>query len=126
MRRKTSGSRGVKADGNPRETGVRQASSLLRQQVAVGGQGQILDPLEIRQGADQRRQLRPEKGLTAGQANLANPQRGENPRQPGYFFEAEDLLAGKKFVALIRGHTERAAEVAAIRHRDPQIRHGTL
>jgi hypothetical protein len=67
--------------------------------------------------------------FAAGQAQLAHAQPDEQPRQSGDLLEAEQLRALQKDEILaehLPRHAVRAAHVAPVRHRDPQVAQGGL
>ena len=62
--------------------------------------------------------------LAAGQAELAHPESHEQPRQAHDLLEREALVRAEEAVAVMERlprHAVRAAEVAAVHDRDPQI-----
>ena len=76
----------VEAHGHPVETGLGQRFGLPLEQRAIGGERQVIDPLDVGQHADQILDPSSQQRLTAGQADLRHPLGGEHGR------DTSDLL----------------------------------
>ena len=114
---------GVEADGQAAQARRAEVGGQLRQQDAVGGEGQVLEAGHSRQHLHQQGQLPAQQGLAPGQADLGDAQAGEDPGQPGDLLEAEQGLPGQEGVVRPEGlprHAVAAAEVAAVGDRDAQ------
>ncbi len=113
----------VEADGHAPESRVLQRPGLLLQQRTVGREREV-EAGFLRQQIDQLLELAPYQRLAAGDAHLLDAVAAENPHQPVDLVESEQLRALQELkvpsVHLL-GHAVGAAEVAAIRHRNPQI-----
>src|SRR2546422_610577 len=110
------GLEGVQAHGHPVQAGVQERLSLLRQQDAVGRQGEVLDPGIAPQHADQDRQVLAQQGLAAGQAHLVHAELREDAGQRVELLEREDGFARQPGVLLLR-HAVLAAQVTPVRDR---------
>src|SRR5215207_4285910 len=109
---------GVQADVDPGQAGLGQRPGQLLEQEAVGRQTQAGGALDLGEVAHQVRQARSQGWLAAGQPQLADAERHRDPRQSPDLLEREQPLAGEPGHPLFR-HAVGAAEVAAVRHRDP-------
>ncbi len=90
------------------------------QQVAVGGQREIGDPGQVRDGRRQARQLAPQQGFAAGQPHHAHAQLREQPHQ------AHKFPAPEKFATAPGGRCAgwpavKAPVVAVVGYRYPQV-----
>ena len=92
----------------------------LRQPHAIRRDRDVLDLRHRAQHANQLVDLRPDRRLAAGHAQPTQPERRELPDDLRYLFVRQDVRLGQPREALGR-HAVHAAEVAAVRHRDPQI-----
>ena len=102
----------------------RSAAACRAEQHAVGGHRQVGDAGDAAQPRHQLGQLRPQQRLATGQAQLAHAQLGGQPAQPLDLVEAEPLVVAQEGEMLAVGrlrHAVRAAEIAAIHHRDAQV-----
>ena len=117
----------VKADCQPVEAGVKEGLRMTAQVVAVGGQGNVVNAFQRCEPADQRRQVGPEQRFTAGQAQLADAQVGEEAH------EAKELVVGQKLFLVeevvigakdFSRHAVGAAEIALVYNRYAQIAQG--
>jgi hypothetical protein len=79
---------------------------------------EVLD--ERREHRHQPRELATHERLAAGQPDVGDAHRGQQPDQPLDLLEVQDLVALEPRQPL-RRHAVLAAEVAAVRHRDAQI-----
>src|SRR5437879_8235016 len=117
-------SRRVKAlnrrdSSHPVQASVVERLRLLRQQDAVGSQGEVLDPGIAPEHAHQSRQVLAQQGLAAGQAHLVHAELREDAGQRVDLLEREDGLARQPGVLLLR-HAVLAAQVAPVRDRNAQ------
>ena len=81
-------------------------------------------PVDVGQIADQIRKVRAQQGFAAREAQLPHAQAREQTRQPCDFGEGQSFLRFQEpimLVILLLGHAVRAAEIATIHHRDPQV-----
>jgi hypothetical protein len=90
------------------------------EQVAVGGEGKVLDPRHRGEHRHEPRELAPHQGLAAGQAKVGHAHARHHSHQPLDLLEAQDLVAVEPGQAVGR-HAVLAAEVAAIGDRDAQV-----
>ena len=114
---------GVEADRDPPETRVAQRLRLLRQEGAVRRQRQV----ESRNGGkhlDEALDIAADQRLAAREADLLDAEACENAGEPGDLLESEQVAAREEGVVaavdLLR-HAVDAAEVAAVRDRDPEV-----
>ena len=96
-----------------------QVVDRVRQQDAVGGHRHLADAGRRDDAPDQRRQAGPHQRLAARDADLADPEAGEQVHQPHQLVVGEELLAGQPLHPL-RRHAVAAAEVAAVGDRESQ------
>ena len=97
---------------------------MLGEQDAVGGQREVLDPLDAREFAHEVGKPGAQERLSAGEADLAHAFGRERARQPLDLVEGQSLCGGQEAIALAEGlarHAIRAAEVAAVHDRDAQV-----
>ena len=97
----------------------------MRQQDAVGGQGDIIYGIDAGQHPHQFRQSQPDQGFAAGNPHLIDAQLGGSFDYGIDFFIAENVVMGYQSNALGR-HAVDAAQVAAVSYRDTQIIYRTL
>ena len=95
------GIQGVQAHRDPPETRPPQSLGFLGQEISIGGERQIFQALERRQGLDETLDLGPEQGLASSQANLLDSQVDKQPRHPRDLFEAQDLRLGEERVLTV-------------------------
>ena len=108
---------GVQADGDPLQARILEGLRFLSQQVSVGGEGEVVQPIDGGELFDQDLELVPEEGFAAGEAYLADAETDEETGHAADLFEGEDVVLGEEAVALAEdlcGHAEGAAEVAPI------------
>ncbi|MCY1523622.1 hypothetical protein D9M68_585260 [compost metagenome] len=122
----------VQADSDAREPRPRKIGGLAGQHAAVGGQGEIqraaLRRAQSGQQAHQVLEVLAQQRLAAREADLFHAQAGEDARQATDFFEGEQRRMRHEGIAAVEHfarHAVRAAEVAAVRDRYPQIAQGT-
>src|SRR5690606_24612775 len=100
---------------------------LLRfggQQGGIGGQRDVLDPGHRGDHRHEVFEVAPQEGFAAGQPDLAHPQFGEHPDEPGDLFEAEQFSPVQELVVRpehFPRHAVPAAEVAPVGHGNPQV-----
>ncbi len=114
----------VQAHGDSPETRVLERLRPLGKEIAVGGEGEILHPVDRGQSFDQLGKLVAEQRLASGHPELRRTEGDEEARQPLDLLEAQDLVSQKELVLLavdVPGHAVAAAKVAAIRHGNAQI-----
>ena len=110
----------VQADGHPVEPGRAERSRLAREQQPVRRHRQVANRGDRGEHPDQRSHVPAEKRLAAGQAHLVDTELGEGGDELADLLEGQEVLAWEPDVLLL-GHAVLAAEVAAVRHRDPQV-----
>jgi hypothetical protein len=101
-----------------------QIDRMPGEQHAVGGQGNILDVGNRREIAHQVREVGAQQRLAAREPYLTDPQSGEQPRQTHDLVERQTLLGLQELIVLVEllfRHAIRAAEIAAIHHRDSKV-----
>src|ERR671930_21854 len=69
----------------------RSTCGIELEQVAVGGQGEVAQPLDPRQHPDKLGELAPHERLATRQADVLDPHPDEQPHQPLDLLEAEQL-----------------------------------
>src|SRR5262249_5745568 len=107
--------------GRPRVGG---AGRLGGEQVAVRREREVADALDACESRDQRWQVVAQERLAAGDAELLDAERDEDPREPLDLLEGEQLRLREELVALavdLCRHAIGAAEVAAVGDRDAQV-----
>ncbi len=103
-----------------------QFRGVLGEQHPVGGEREIVDALDHRQLADQFREPRTQQRFAPGETQLAHAERGRGTRHAHDFLEAEPLAGAQEAIAVVEGlprHAVRAAEIAAVHHREAQVVH---
>ena len=96
----------------------------LRQKVGVGRHGQVFDAVYLGEHGDERVHLRPDERLAARDSRLRDAETRHDADDSRHFLESQQRLARQELVALavyLRRHAVGAAEVAPVRHRNPQI-----
>ena len=111
---------GVKRDVDPRKPRCLQIADHPGQKHPVGGHGDVLDTLNVRDGVHQLHHALAHQRLAAREANRADAEPGGHGHQPLDLLDAQDLVMGHRAHALL-GHAVDAAEIAAIRQRYAQI-----
>ena len=117
----------VQADGDSIQPGLFQASRLVVQQVAIGGEGQVFNAGNLRQQADENVQVGAQQGLAPGDSQLVHAQTGEDPGQAVDLFEGKDFILWQELVTFaedFRRHAVGAAEIAPVGYGNPQVPHG--
>ena len=102
----------------------RSALGLAGEQAAVGGQGDVVDAVDLGQHRDQALDVAPQERLSAGQPQLAHARAGEHAGQPRDLLEREQLRAAQELEVMpedLLGHAVDAAEVAPVGDRDAQV-----
>ena len=122
----------IQADGDTREPGALERLGLARQHAAVGGQGQVQRAAggraQVGQLAHQVLDMLAQQRLAARQADLLHAQLREDARQAADFLERQQRRMRHEGVAAVEDfarHAVGAAEVAAVRDRNPQVAQGT-
>jgi hypothetical protein len=113
----------VERDVDAAQPGAHEVADLALEQVAVGGQREVVDVVDRRQLLDQPPQLLAHERLAAGEAHVVDAHRAEQADQPLDLLVAEQRVAVEPRQAL-GGHAVLAAEVAAVRHGDPDVADG--
>ena len=114
----------VQAHRDPFQPRQGKCFGMMRQEHAIRGQGQVLDPRHRRNQGHEVFNAAAQEWFATGQAHLAHAQRRYRPDHRFDLLETQDLLAREELVARtkdIRRHAVTAAEVAPVRHRDPQV-----
>jgi len=123
------GIQGIQAHRHPVQARHTKGPGKLRQQRAVGGEGNVPQLRDRPQAAHQLRQVPPQQRLSAREAHLPHPQRHEQAHQPLDLLEAQDGLAIQEGVVVaepLPGHAVGTAEVAAVRNRNPEGAEGAV
>jgi hypothetical protein len=105
-----------------------ELGGVFRQQHAIGGERDVLDVRQLRQVADEIREVRPQQRLAAGDAQFLDAGAHEHARQAQDLREVQALAAAQEAVRLVEGlarHAVGTAEIAAVHDRDPQVVDGT-
>src|SRR5262249_5335577 len=110
----------VDVDVDPSQAGVIKRPGQLGHEEAVGRQGQVIDPEDGRQFADQDRQVAADQRLAPRQPDFVDPQ----PHR--YAYEALDLLETQNLAPLhehrvVFWHAVEAPDIAAVGDADPQV-----
>ncbi len=116
----------VEAHRDAREPGVGEGLCLLRQEGGVRREGDVEVVVESSEPGDQQLEIAAEKRLAAGDAELAHPEVDEHARDALDLLEREELAARQEPILVAEDllrHAVDAAEVAAVRDRDPEIAH---
>lgn len=108
---------GIQADVEPGHASTGQILGHPRQLGAVGRQHQL--PRQAPKAFDQREDITPHQGFTAGEADLAYAQAGECGGHGVKLLKGEDFVARQKFHFLC--HAVDAAEITAIGDRQAKI-----
>ncbi len=111
----------IEADVQPPQAGVLEGLGLLRQQHAVGGQGDVANARHAGELADQPVEAVPHQRLAAGEPQLVDAHRRHDAHEAFDLLEREDLAARLEAHVLGR-HAVEAADIAAIGDADPQVR----
>ena len=111
---------GVERHVHPPQAGRGEVGRHALEQVAVGGQREVVEALDRGQQPDQGREIPAHERLAAGQAHIGDSERDEQPDEALDLLEAQDLLPVEPGQAL-RRHAVLAAEVAAIRDGHAQV-----
>ena len=107
----------VQADCDAAQTGVFQGLGLPSKKVAVGGEGQVIYTLYVRQHAHEAFQIGADQRFTTCKPHLVHTQLSEEAYKPGDFLEGQQLGFGEELVAFpvdFGGHAVGAAEVAPV------------
>ena len=114
----------VQANGNSLEARVRQLLGELRQEVSVGGHGQVFDAGNLGEHRHQLIDFGAYQGFTAGYSRLDDAHLHQNTCQPRYLLESQKRVSWQELVALpvyLSGHTVGTTEVAPVRHGDAEV-----
>ena len=117
----------VETDRDAVQARVLELLRLLGQQIAIGGEGDVRDALDVGHLGDELPQVGSQQGLAAGDAGLVYAELSEQTGDAGDLLEGQDFLTRQELVGLaedLGGHAIRAAEVAAVGDRDSQVSHG--
>src|SRR5256885_3416422 len=113
------GTERIEAHGDAPQARGAQRRRLLRDELAIRGQGQVVDLRNPGDQADQGREVVPQQRLAAGEPYLAHAQPREHPHHAVELLEREDRRPGQPYVLVFR-HAVAAPQVAAVRHGEPQ------
>ena len=105
----------------------REGPCLLRQEGRVRREGDVEAVLESSEPGDQQLEVAAEEWLAAGDAELAHTEVDEHARDALDLLEREELTARQESILVAEDllrHAVDAAEVAAVRDRDPKIPDG--
>src|SRR6266550_2449106 len=97
------------------------ACRVLPEQQAVGRDGQVTDSRVASDHRDERREIVAEQRLAAREPDLVHPEPCEHAGEPLDLLEGEDRGPRQPRVIVLR-HAVTAAQVAAVRHGQPQAR----
>ena len=118
----------VQADADTRQPCILERQGFLRQHHAVRGQCHFqrftFPGVQLGEHFHQTLDAAPQQRFTAGQADLLHAQRDEQFRQSRYFLETEQFAARQELMMLIEDfarHAIRAAQIAAVGHRNAQV-----
>ena len=115
----------VEADGDPVEARGLQRLGLAGEEGAVRRQRQV-EPVDPGEERDQRLEVAAHERLAAGDPQLLDAEAGEGARETLDLLERQQVGAGEEGVVaaedLLR-HAVDAAEVAPVRHGDPEVPH---
>jgi hypothetical protein len=110
----------VHGDVEAVDPGAHELLGVASQEEAVGGDRQVVDPVDRGDHPGQRREVAADQRLAAGEPDVADAHLGKQGHQARDLLEGEDLGALEPGQAL-GGHAVLAAEVAAVGDRDPQV-----
>ncbi len=111
----------VERDVRAREARIDQASYLFGQEQTVGRERDVIDAGDRGDHRNQALEIFADQRLTAGEANAPDANLGRGAHDLGDFLIGEDLALVDPRQALF-GHAVDAAQIAAVRHRDAEIR----
>ena len=107
------GAQRIEADGHAAQASALERVGLIGKEDAVGGEREIVDARILRQQGDEAIEILAQQRLAAGEAHAGDAQAREDFHQASQLLEAQQLLARKPDVILLR-HAVKAAQVAAI------------
>jgi carboxypeptidase Q len=113
----------IEADRQPAQAGGAQRHGVLGEEAAVGGHRQV-EVAERGEAAHEVVQVAAQQRFAAGQADLAHAELDEEPCQPLDLLEMEQRVARQELPVRPEHpprHAVRAAEVAAVGHRDAEV-----
>ena len=110
----------IDRDVEPVGAGIDQRPRVPLEQVAVGGDRDLVHIPEGGQHLHQPGEVAADERLAAGQPHVVDPHRGQHADETANLLEAQDLLALQPGEPLGR-HAVLAAEIAAIGDRHPQV-----
>ena len=110
----------VQTDVEPADTGFAQGSGKLREQCPVGGETDIFDSLHCCGGTAELDNIALDKRLSAGDAQLADPERGRGPDGGNHLFLGEHVLM-TLFADTVLRHAVTAAQIAEFRDGKTEI-----
>jgi hypothetical protein len=138
---------GIKAEADPVQASGPEGGGLSGEEEAIGGHGEVLDPGQGVEAADQFGHVTTEEGFPTGQADLLDAEGEADADDPFHFLVGEEVGAGFPVVAdggesgglgvadgvpfravevrRFLGFREavEAAEVATVRNADPKVAH---
>ena len=100
----------------------------MRKERAVRRQGEV-EVADLRELLDEPFQVPPDERFAAGEADLLDAKRDEDPHETLDLLEGQDLGTRQELEILaedLLGHAVDAAEVATVRDADPQVAQRTL
>src|SRR5439155_12479755 len=103
--------------------GSRKRAGLLRKERAVRRQGEV-EVADLRELLDKPFQVPPDEGFAAGEPDLLDAERDEDPYETLDLLEGQDLGTREELEVLaedLLGHAVDTAEVATIGHADAQV-----
>ena len=119
----------VEAHGEAVQTGVFEALRFGGEEIAIGGEGEVLYAVDLREFGDEGFEVSTQEGFAAGDPDFVDAEIDKNSGEAGDFFKGEDFCFGKKFVLFAKdlgGHAIGAAEIAFVGDRDTQVADGAL
>ena len=114
----------VEADGHAAQAGFTQRLGPARQETTIGRDREVEIRVERSKAFDEFVKTVAEQRFTAGDPQLLDAVFEEEANEAFDLFEGEDLVARQERIAFaedLGGHAIRAAEIAAVRHRNPQV-----
>ena len=119
----------IEAHGEPVQAGVFEALRFVGEEIAVGGEGEVLNTRDLRQFGNEGFEVSAQERFTAGDANFGDAEIDKNSGEAGDFFKGEDFCFGKKFVLFAKNlgrHAIGTAKIAFVGDRNTQVADGAL
>ncbi len=119
---------GVQADIDLGDTGIEQFSAISLQQHTVGGNADIVKPVDPGKVADEIQYMPPDQRFAAGKPDFGDAHVHRHPHNPQQLFVGEQVAVpqfGQTAVGLIFGNAVHAAQIAAIGKAEAEIGDGS-